>query len=424
MPKSSKLTLPKGTKIPNHIAIIPDGNRRWARARNLHTLKGHKKGFEAATKVARAARDMGIHTVTLWGFSTENWDRTREEIDYLMRLYVKLVDDHLKEAHESEVKLIHLGRKDRLPEFLIKKITQAEEETKHYKKYIANLAIDYGGHDDIIRAVAHMIDDGVSSDMINKQLFESYLDTKNQPYPYVDLLIRTSGEQRTSGLLLWQMEYAEMYWESDHFPSFTPEKLREAILDYSRRRRRFGGNDEERHLKFKPEVTAKLELDWWRLGKIPQDQTFGEYSVNHLRELYGLSKNHAKEAAKYLSLAMRYGEKKNWKNAKGEMAKFYELLKEELKLAFEPNVVASLDLRLMQNGYGKKNFTSEYEEDTKEFLAEVFRLSHFQAKKAAHLRALAANERRLAEEDQSEYHWDKTRDYLEKYYEALKERVA
>jgi len=119
------LTLPRGTKIPSHIAIIPDGNRRWARARGFHTLQGHKRGFERAVELGRQAREWGIHTVTLWGFSTENWDRTKKEIDYLMKLYEKLVDDYLKEAMENKVRIIHLGRKDRLPGRLLKKIAQA-----------------------------------------------------------------------------------------------------------------------------------------------------------------------------------------------------------------------------------------------------------------------------------------------------------
>ena len=213
-----KTTLPKDTVVPNHIAIIPDGNRRWARARGLNTLQGHKKGFDTAVEVCRSARSWGIHTVTLWGFSTENWDRTAEEIGYLMKLYSRMIDQYLADAKKDYVKIVHLGRKDRLPEFLLSKIAKAEKETKDNKKYIMNIAIDYGGHDEIVRAVQKMVVDKVPAGGIDKKLFETYLDTKGQPYPYVDLLIRSSGEQRTSGFLLWQMEYAEMYWEQDHFP--------------------------------------------------------------------------------------------------------------------------------------------------------------------------------------------------------------
>jgi undecaprenyl diphosphate synthase len=425
MVKKRALNLPRGTKIPNHIAIIPDGNRRWARARGLHTFYGHKQGFDRATELGRAARDWGVHTVTLWGFSTENWDRTKEEIDYLMKLYVRLVDDYLKEADRDKVKLVHLGRKDRLPKFLVDKIIEAEAKTAHHTKYVANLAIDYGGHDDIIRAVQGMIEDNVSQGKVNKHLFEQYLDTKGQPYPYVDLLIRTSGEQRTSGLLLWQMEYAEMYWETDHFPDFTPDKLREAILDYSRRRRRFGGNDSLEHFKFKPEMTAKLEVGWWRLSNIPEGTRFRDYAREHLKALYGLSTSHAKQAAHHMLEAIRQGEEKEWSQAQTNLKQFYILIKDELKLAFEPSIVASLELKLWQSlNNNKKELSGQYELDTREYLAEMYRISDFQAAKAAHLRALATAERRLAEFDGGEVHWDRAKDYLEEYYKALKDRIA
>ena len=221
MPKTKKTILPRGTKVPDHLGIIPDGNRRWARARGLFTFEGHKKGFERAVQLSRAARDWGIHTVTLWGFSTENWDRTKKEIDYLMKLYERMIDSYLKEADKDGVRIVHLGKKDRIPKFLLKKILHAEETTKNNKKHIMNIAIDYGGQDDIIRAVQKMVKDGVKAGKVNKKLFEKYLDTKNQPYPYIDLIIRTSGEQRTSGFMLWQSAYAETYWTDFHFPDFT-----------------------------------------------------------------------------------------------------------------------------------------------------------------------------------------------------------
>lgn len=419
------LYLPEDTKVPNHLAIIPDGNRRWARARGKHTLYGHKKGFDRAIELARAARKWGVHTVTLWGFSTENWDRSEEEINYLMKLYVRLLNKYLKEAHESEVKLVHLGRKDRLPDFLLKKIYEAEQETKHYKKYIANLAIDYGGHDDIIRATRNMVRDGLKPSEIDKHSFEKYLDTHDQPYPYVDLLIRTSGEQRTSGLLLWQMEYAEIYWMEDHFPDFTVDKLKNAILDYSRRRRRFGGNDREEHFKFNPELTAKLEVNWWRLSKIPAGTTFTEYSIAHLKEQWGLSKHLAKDAAKYMVQAFVSGEQKKWDKAGKSLAQFYQLIKEEVKLAFEPALAASLELQLLQQVKSdKETQLGEVEDTTRDLVSEVYRISEFQATKAAHLRALATIERHKAESGKGEEHWDRAEDYLGKYYKALKDRIA
>ena len=426
MPSKVKLILPKGTKVPNHVAIIPDGNRRWARARGLHTLKGHKAGFDRAVEVARAARDMGIHTMTLWGFSTENWDRTPEEIDYLMRLYHKLLDDYVADAHKDKVKIVHLGRRDRLPKSLINKIEKTEEETKNYKKHIANIGLDYGGQDDILRAVKKIVDNGIPSDKIDDKLFLKYTDLHHQPYPYVDMMIRTSGEQRTSGFLLWQSAYTEYYWENDHFPDFSPEKLKDAVLDYSRRRRRFGGNDAEEHLKFKPELTAKLEINWWRLRKIPEGTRFRDYAMQHLKEQFGLSRELSLEAAKYMTQAVLSGEEKQWDKARRPLKKFYKLIKDELKLAFEPSLAASLEVKLLQDLSEKKSIEESFdaEESARQYYAEVYRISLFQAAKAAHLRVLANVERNLAERGLGDHHWTKAEDYLQKFYSALKERVA
>jgi undecaprenyl diphosphate synthase len=426
MAKKAELKLPRGTKVPNHIAIIPDGNRRWARARGLHTLEGHKKGFEAAIKVARATRKFGIHTATIWGFSTENWDRTEREISYLMKLYHRLIDDYLEDAHKEKVKIIHLGRKDRLPKNLVERIVDAENQTKNYSKYIANICLDYGGQDDIIRAVRKIIKDGVRAENVTTKLFDKYADLHNQPYPYVDLMIRTSGEQRTSGFLLWESAYTEYYWENDHFPDFSPEKLKSAILDYSRRRRRFGGNDAEEHLKFKPEVAAKLELAWWRLANIPEGVRFRDYSIQHIKEQYGLSKSLAKEAAKHMVEAVLFGKKNNWRKSMIATKKFYKLIKDELKLAFEPSFAASLQVKFWKDVNKSKNIKDAiYIEDVaRNLYAEVYRISLFQATKAAHLRVLASIERNLAERGYGEHHWDRAEDYLEKFYIALKERVA
>ena len=426
MPSKAKLKLPKGTKVPNHVAIIPDGNRRWARARGLHTLKGHKAGFERAVEIAKAARDMGIHTMTLWGFSTENWDRTEEEINYLMRLYHKLLDDYVAEAHKDKVRIYHLGRRDRLPKSLLKKIEKSEVETKRYTKFIANIGLDYGGQDDILRAVRRIVGEGISADKITDKLFLKYTDLRGQPYPYVDLMIRTSGEQRTSGFLLWQSAYTEYYWENDHFPDFSPEKLRDAVLDYSRRRRRFGGNDAEEHLKFKPELTANLELNWWRLRKIPEGTRFRDYAMQHLKEQFGLSKELSLEAAKYMTQAVLSGEEKKWDKAKKSSKKFYKLIKDELKLAFEPSLAASLEVKLLQGLSDKESVeqSTDAEESARQYYAEVYRISLFQAAKAAHLRVLANVERNLAERGLGDHHWDRAEDYLQKFYSALKERVA
>jgi len=245
------------SKLPKHVAIIPDGNRRWAKAHNLPPLVGHQRGFDAAVKVARHARQLGIHTLTLWGWSTENWNRSQGEMDYLFEIFIRMTDKYLKEARTENVKIVHLGRKDRLPPKLITKIKQAEAETGHNTKHILNLALDYGGQDEILRAIKKFQADltlgKVSLDKLDQEigryhdkypyyLFKNYLDTANQPNPYPDLIIRTSGEYRLSSYLLWQSAYSELYFEEKHFPDFTTKRFEAAIREYSERKRRFGGN--------------------------------------------------------------------------------------------------------------------------------------------------------------------------------------
>lgn len=421
-----KVTLPKGTIVPNHIAIILDGNRRWARARGLPTLSGHKAGFDAGMAMARASRDWGVHTFTVWGFSTENWDRSQEEISYLFRLFRKMVRIIEKEAKDDDIRLVHLGRKDRLPENLVKYIREVEEKTKNNKSYIFNVALDYGGHDEILRAVKKIATDKIPADKIDEKLFASYLDTGDQPYPYVDLFLRTSGEQRTSGFMPWQLNYAEYYWELSNLPDMTPRKLADVVLDYSRRRRRFGGNDCQEHLKFDPKITAKLELSWWRLAKIPEGVRLRDYAMAHLKEKYGLSKELAKESVKYFIEAIAEEEDEKWDEAKAKMKEFYRLIKGEVKLAFEPKIVASMDVDFQKSMLKKDNMAAagDAEEIACQHLAEVYRISTLQASKAAHLRVLAGVEKNLALSGMGEEHWEKAEDYLQKYYSALKERVA
>ncbi len=226
--------------IPNHIAIIPDGNRRWARERGLPTFEGHRRGFEAAQKIVKHARKAGIHTLTLWAFSSENWTRTKEEVGYLMRLYTRMTDKFLKEAVEDEVRIIHLGRKDRIPGFLLKKVENAQAQTKKFDRNILNIALDYGGRDEILRAVSKIYDVGSKIDEFNEKKIEMFLDTAGQPYPNPDLIIRTSGEMRTSGLMIWQAAYAELYFLKKHFPELTEQDIDEALAEFAKRQRRFG----------------------------------------------------------------------------------------------------------------------------------------------------------------------------------------
>ena len=426
MPKQTPLIkLPKGTVLPDHIAIVLDGNRRWARAHGLPSIEGHKAGFMALKTIIKAVRGLGIHTLSVWGFSTENWDRPEPEVDKIMSLVAKAIQEVIDEADSEGVRFIHLGRKDRLPKRLLDLITKAEELTKNNRKYILNVALDYGGRDELLRATKKIIDDGVPVDKIDQKLFGKYLDTAGQPYPNVDLFIRTSGEQRTSGFLPWQLDYAEYYWERDHLPDMSPEKLRTILLDYSRRRRRFGGNDAVSHLSFKPEVTAKFELAWWRLANIPEGTKFADYAKQHIKEQFGLSTKLAGEAAKYMLEGLQDGKRSKWKKANKNIKAFYNLLKEELKLAFEPSLVTSIDVKLLQKTTDKDiAAVGDIEDLSRSLVAEVYRISDFQAAKAGHLRALATVERQMAERGMGEQHWAMAQDYLEKYYKALKDRVA
>ena len=219
--------------LPDHIAIIPDGNRRWARKHGLPTLEGHRKGFDVGVKIARYIRSLGIHTLTVWAFSTENFNRTQEEVSYLMRLYEKMLDKFLSEALKDNVRIIHMGRKDRIPKSLLKKIEDVEQKTRDNTKYILNIALDYGGRDEVLRAIKKLGN-------LTEESFPKFLDTTGQPYPNPDLIIRTSGEMRTSGLMIWQAAYAEFYFLQKHFPDLEPSDIDLAIEEFSKRQRRFG----------------------------------------------------------------------------------------------------------------------------------------------------------------------------------------
>jgi len=235
-------SLPKGTKIPKHLALICDGNRRWAKARGLTSLQGHLQGFRQVEKAAYHLWHLGVHTFSIWIFSTENWDRSDTEVSYLMKLYDKFVKDMLKNADKYGVRIIHLGRKDRIPFSLKKLIQKSEKETGKNDKHILNICLDYGGKDEIVRAIETIIKKRPPTQKISEQFFENIIDTKNQPYPTPDLIIRTSGEQRLSGFMSWQNAYSELYFEKKSLPDFNLPELKNAIIDFSRRHRRFGGN--------------------------------------------------------------------------------------------------------------------------------------------------------------------------------------
>lgn len=221
--------------LPKHIAIIPDGNRRWAQERNLPVWRGHQKAIDQTLNLFKEMRRLGIQYCTLWGFSTENWSRKKSEVSRLMAIFQNMITKLRNEAFAHEVAVHHFGRKDRLPKKLVAALTKLEQDTRHFSKYHVGIALDYGGRDELLRAIKKLNGDHASPSEVH---VSEALDTNGFPDP--DLIIRTGGEQRLSGLMPWQSVYSELYFSPLHFPDFTPLELRYAIEDYSSRHRNFG----------------------------------------------------------------------------------------------------------------------------------------------------------------------------------------
>lgn len=224
--------------VPEHVIIIPDGNRRWAQKHGLSSIEGHKKGLDTALNIARVSRDLGVKILTLWGFSTENWERTSREVNYLMRIYALFFKNHLAELVKEGVKFHWLGRRDRVPQKLKEVLEKVEAETAKNSKYIFNVAIDYGGRDELIRAFKKLAAKRIKPSQVTEKAISQNLETAGIPDP--DLLIRTSGEHRTSGMMPWQTIYTEFFFSKLLFPDFSKTELKRAINDYSARQRRFG----------------------------------------------------------------------------------------------------------------------------------------------------------------------------------------
>jgi undecaprenyl diphosphate synthase len=224
--------------VPTHVAIIMDGNGRWARERHLPRLMGHRAGVENLRRVLRASVDFGINYLTIYAFSTENWERPSIEVRGLMNILDDVIDRELVEMHENGVQLRHIGRLEGLRPELQEKVRHAVELTKHNTNLVLNVAWNYGGRDEIIHAVQGMIKDGVDPADIDEDLIHQYLFTSDSPDP--DLVIRTSGELRVSNFLIWQSAYSEWVFPDTLWPDFGPEELRAALWDYARRERRFG----------------------------------------------------------------------------------------------------------------------------------------------------------------------------------------
>lgn len=221
-----------------HIAIIMDGNRRWAKKYMLPSLMGHKKGVEALKKTTRACDDLGIKYLTLYAFSTENWNRKKEEVDFLMELLATTLKNELDELNKNNVKMNFIGNIKALNPSLIEIIETSKEKTKNNTGVVLTVAINYGARDEIVNAVKNIINDNIKKEDINEDLISKYLYTNTIPDP--DLLIRTSGEKRISNYLLWQIAYSEIYITDTFWPEFDKEALKTAITDFLKRQRRWG----------------------------------------------------------------------------------------------------------------------------------------------------------------------------------------
>lgn len=224
--------------LPKHVVIIPDGNRRWAKKHGLLPIEGHRKGLDTALKVVKGSRDLGVKILTLWGFSTDNWRRPPPEVNYLMHIYTMFFKKHLKELVEEGVRFHWLGRRDRVPEVLKQILEKVERETTKNTRYILNICIDYGGRDELVRLFKKLIAKKIKPAQINEKIISANLETAGIPDP--DLLIRTSGEHRTSGIMPWQTTHTEFFFSKVFFPDFSLAELKKAISEFTHRQRRYG----------------------------------------------------------------------------------------------------------------------------------------------------------------------------------------
>jgi len=223
---------------PQHIAIIMDGNGRWAKKRGLPRLAGHEAGSRNIHPVVKAFADYGVRYLTLYAFSTENWNRPRMEVIGLLRLLAKEIDQKTQAFHQENIRLVHLGRLDRMSQKLREKVKAAVELTKNNTGLTLCLAFDYGGRDEIVQAARRIVSAGIPGDNIDESAFARCLYNPDIPDP--DLVIRTGGESRLSNFLLWQAAYSELYFTSVLWPNFGRKDLEVALSEYKRRQRRFG----------------------------------------------------------------------------------------------------------------------------------------------------------------------------------------
>ena len=234
-------------KVPNHVALILDGNGRWAKAQGKPRTFGHKAGAENVEVICRAANDLGINYLTMYAFSTENWNRPKSEVQLIMQIILQYLKRCEKIAEEENMPVTVIGDRSALTRELQDQIKRLEESSKHNTRMHLILAINYGSRDEMLRATRRLASDAangqLSPEEIDEKVFSSYLDTNGIPDP--DLLIRTSGEQRLSNYLLWQLAYSEFYFTDVPWPAFTPAELKKAVEEFDHRHRRFGALDEE-----------------------------------------------------------------------------------------------------------------------------------------------------------------------------------
>lgn len=237
----------KKEKLPRHVAIIMDGNGRWAERRSLDRIAGHRQGAESVRTVVRTCREIGIPYLTLFAFSSENWSRPRAEVEALMALLRDYLISELPEMVENNIRLLAIGDLARLPKEVLTTLQETVKQTAGGSGMTLSLALSYGGRDDILQAIRRIMancrDGNLTPEDINEHLFSKYLWTA--PLPDPDLLIRTSGEQRLSNFFLWQLAYTEIYITPTLWPDFTKEDLIQALLDYQERERRFGLTSEQ-----------------------------------------------------------------------------------------------------------------------------------------------------------------------------------
>jgi len=228
----------KVARIPTHVAIIMDGNGRWAKQRRLPRHSGHRAGTENIRHVVECFAEYGVKYLTLFAFSTENWSRPQREVRGLLRILEELIDQETTNLHEKGVKLRHIGRLDRLSPRLQEAVRRAIEMTKDNTKITVSVAFDYGGRAEIVDALKRILREGIAPENIDESLFSSYLYTAGLPDP--DLIIRTGGEMRLSNFLLWQAAYSEYYSTTTFWPDFGREEIEKALVAYGQRERRFG----------------------------------------------------------------------------------------------------------------------------------------------------------------------------------------